>query len=74
MKRSRGSIAGRLGLALLAGLLVHLLLFPASGDESNRDCYSLIGYEVPCGNLSIAVGAVTTCLVAGVLLRPKSAS
>jgi hypothetical protein len=70
MKRSRGSIAGRLALALLAGFLVHLLLFPAGSDESDsRACHSVIGYEVPCGNQSYAAGAVTTLLVAGLLLK-----
>lgn len=64
------STAGRLALAVGAGLVVHLLLFNASKDDSYPHvCYSLIGYEVPCGNLSYAAGAVTTCLVAGFLLR-----
>ena len=60
----------RLALALAAGLLVHLLLFNASKDDSDPPvCYSLIGYEVPCGNLSYAAAAVTACLAAGLLLR-----
>ena len=68
---TRKSLAGRLAVALLAGLVVHLLLFPASGvDTIPPVCYSLIGsYEVPCGNVSYAAGAITTLLVAGFLLR-----
>lgn len=70
----RNAIVGRLALAVIAGLIVHLLLFNAGKDESDeRACYSIIGYEVPCGNLSIAAGSITTCLVAGLLLRGTAA-
>lgn len=68
--RGRSSIAGRLALAVIAGLVVHLLLFNASKDDSDPPvCYSLIGYEVPCGNLSYAAASVSACVVAGSLLR-----
>lgn len=74
MKRRRGAernaIVGRFALAVIAGLIVHLLLFNAGKDESDdRACYSIIGYEVPCGNLSIAAGSITTCFVTALLLR-----
>lgn len=36
--------------ALIAGLAVLLLLFPASGiDTQPPECYSMPGYVVPCG-------------------------
>jgi hypothetical protein len=36
-------------IALLAGLVVLLLLFPGSGiDRQPPECYSMFGYVVPC--------------------------
>jgi hypothetical protein len=64
------SILWRLALAVLAGFVVNLLLFAASADElpSSKVCYSLIGYEVPCGNQHYVAAVATTCVVAGLLL------
>jgi hypothetical protein len=53
----------------MAGLVVHLLLTTFSKDDSDPPvCYSLIGYVVPCGNVSSAAASVSACVVAGVLL------
>ena len=44
-------------------------LFNAGKDEQSPSaCYSLIGYDVPCGNLSYAAAAATTGAVAVLLL------
>jgi hypothetical protein len=59
-----------MALVVVAGLVVHLLLLTTSKDDSDPPvCYSLIGYTVPCGNLSYAAAACTACVVAAVLLR-----
>jgi hypothetical protein len=52
-------------VALLAGLAVLLLLFPASGIEPQPPvCYSMIGYVVPCDAwVSWAAAAATAGLV-----------
>lgn len=51
--------------ALLAGLAVLLLLFPASGiDTQPPECYSMLGYAVPCGAWVAWAGAA---VVAGVV-------
>jgi hypothetical protein len=65
----RRSIVGRLACAVVAGVVVHLLLFNAGKDDSDPPvCHSLPGYVVPCGNLSYAAGAGTAGLVTVVLL------
>jgi hypothetical protein len=65
----RRSIVGRLACAVVAGVVVHLLLFNAGKDDSDPPvCQSLPGYVVPCGNLSYAAGAGTAGLVTVVLL------
>ncbi len=52
-------------VALLAGLAVLLLLFPASGiDPQPPVCYSMFGYVVPCDAwVAWAAGAATAGLV-----------
>lgn len=52
-------------IALLAGLAVLLLLFPASGvDPIPPVCYSILGYVVPCDAwVAWAAGAATAGLV-----------
>lgn len=66
----RRHLAGPLATAAAVGLLVHLLLFTAGKDDSDPPvCHSLIGYDVPCGNLSYAAGSISACVVAGRLLR-----
>jgi hypothetical protein len=42
-------MAMRVAIAVAAGLIVVLLLFPASGiDPIPPRCFSIVGYEVPC--------------------------
>jgi hypothetical protein len=55
----------KVGIALLAGLVVLVLLFPASGTSSNPPtCYSVLGYVVPCDAwVAWAVGAATAAVV-----------
>lgn len=55
--------------ALLAGFIVLVLLFPASGiDPQPPVCYSVFGYEVPCEAwVSWAAGIVTAVVVGGAL-------
>jgi hypothetical protein len=57
--------AGTIVVALLAGLLVLLALFPAGGtDTQPPDCYSYLLYEVPCEQwVAPLAGAVTAGLV-----------
>lgn len=52
-------------VALLAGLVVLVLLFPASGVEPiPPQCFSVFGYTVPCdAGLSWAAGAATAGIV-----------
>ncbi|MCA1569959.1 MAG: hypothetical protein LC798_06480 [Chloroflexi bacterium] len=56
-------------LALLAGLVVLVLLFPGSGiDRQPPECYSVFGYVVPCeAGWAVAAGAATAGVVAMVL-------
>ncbi|CAN5506899.1 hypothetical protein BH20CHL7_BH20CHL7_13350 [soil metagenome] len=58
-----------IAIALLAGLVVLVLLFPASGiDPIPPQCYSAFGYVVPCAD-GLAVGAaIATAAMAGALL------
>jgi hypothetical protein len=50
---------------LLAGLVVLLLLSPAHGvDTLPPQCFSVVGYDVPCGEgLAVAAGAATAAVV-----------
>jgi hypothetical protein len=52
-------------VALLAGLAVVLLLFPGSGIERQPpECYSMLGYVVPCDAwVAWAAGAATAGVV-----------
>lgn len=69
MEDSRGRGAGvrvaLLTVAVSVGFLALILLFPASGvDTDPPQCFSTFGYTVPCGSgLSFATGVV----VAGAL-------
>ncbi|MEX1171363.1 MAG: hypothetical protein WEG56_02005 [Chloroflexota bacterium] len=58
-----------LAIALLAGLVVLVLLFPASGiDPIPPECYSVFGYVVPCAD-GLAVGAaIVVAVIVGALL------
>ncbi|HET6745355.1 MAG TPA: hypothetical protein VFH90_05815 [Candidatus Limnocylindria bacterium] len=38
----------KVAVALVAGIVVLVALFPASGPAAS--CYSLVGYRVPCGD------------------------
>jgi hypothetical protein len=60
-------------VGLLAGLVVLVLLFPASGiDPIPPQCFSVFGYTVPCGEgWAVAAGAATAGVV-GVSLWLKS--
>lgn len=62
--------------AAAVGILIVLLLFPASGiDRNPPECYSIFGYVVPCGaGLSAGLapaGAVVAGAVAYVLMRRR---
>ena len=63
----------KVAVALLAGLVVLVLLFPASGiDPLPPQCFSVLGYTVPCGGgLAVAAGAATAGVV-GLSLWLKS--
>lgn len=52
--------------ALVAAVLTHVLLAPASGIDTNPpECYSYFGYVVPC-NSALWIGvAVVAGLIAG---------
>ena len=52
-------------IALLAGLVVLVLLFPGSGiDRQPPECYSVFGYTVPCeAGWAVAAGAATAAVV-----------
>ena len=52
-------------IALVAGLVVLLLLFPGSGNANQPpECYSMFGYVVPCDAwVAWVAGATTTGLV-----------
>ena len=64
MQGARMTVA-KVASALLAGLVVLVLLFPASGIVPIPPrCFSAFGYEVPCGGgLAAAAGAVTAGVV-----------
>lgn len=61
-------------VAVLAGALVAVLLFPYSGvDTQPPECYSVFGYVVPCDGAFAVVSAVGAgALVAvGILLGSR---
>ena len=54
--------------AATAGLAVALLGCPASGDDAiPPTCWAALGYEVPCGRMLCAGGALAAAAVAGTL-------
>jgi hypothetical protein len=55
----------KLALALLAGFVVLVLLFPGSGTgAAPPTCFSVFGYTVPCDQRwAVAAGAATTAIV-----------
>ena len=55
----------KLAVPLIAGLVVLVLLAPASGVATQLpQCWSVFGYGVPCGSgLSLAAGAATAGVV-----------
>lgn len=61
--------AAKVAIALLAGLVVLVLLFPASGvDTLPPECYSVFGYTVPCGDgIAVAAGTALAAVI-GLLL------
>jgi hypothetical protein len=64
-KQGARMTVAKVAVALLAGLVVLVLLFPASGIEPIPPrCFSVFGYEVPCGGgLGVATGAATAAVV-----------
>ena len=66
----RNSIVRRVAVATIVGLVLHLLIYTQAKDDSDPPvCYSLIGYVVPCGNLSYAAASIGASFVAVLLLR-----
>ena len=63
------STAAKVAIAVLAGLVVLVLLFPASGvDTLPPECYSVLGYTVPCGGgVAVAAGTAMAAVI-GLLL------
>ena len=59
------STAAKVAIAMLAGLVVLVLLFPASGvDTQPPECYSVFGYTVPCGGgVAVAAGTATAAVI-----------
>lgn len=55
----------RIALSILAGVVVLVLLAPASGaDTLPPQCWAMLGYSVPCGSaLSLAAGAATAGII-----------
>ena len=55
----------KVALAVVAGLIVLVLLFPASGIQPIPPvCYSVFGYVVPCGEgWALAAGAAAAVFV-----------
>ena len=57
-------------IALLAGLAVLLLLFPASGiDPQPPVCYSMFGYVVPCDAWVAWAAAAAAAGLVGLAMR-----
>jgi peptidoglycan/LPS O-acetylase OafA/YrhL len=65
-RRSRRRIIPAVAVALLAGVVVCILLLPASGvDARPGQCYSALGYTVPCEAGVAMASAVAAAAVAG---------
>lgn len=65
-KRSSWPSARTIIVALLAGLVVLVLLFPGSGNAAQPPtCYSVFGYVVPCDAWVSWVAALATAGVVG---------
>lgn len=63
------SIWPAIAAALVAAVLTHVLLAPASGIDTNPpECYSYFGYVVPCNNGLWIVVALVTGVVAGAVV------
>jgi len=64
-RRAARPSVGTVIVALLAGLVVLLILFPAGGtDDQPPDCYSFLYYPVPCERwVAPVAGAATAALV-----------
>lgn len=62
-------MVAKVAVALLAGLVVLVLLFPASGIEPiPPECFSVFRYTVPCqGGVAIVAGAATAAVVGSLL-------
>ena len=57
-------------IALLAGLVPLVLLFPASGiSTAPPECYSAFGYTVPCNVGPAIIAAVAAAGVVGLSFR-----
>jgi hypothetical protein len=57
---------GTIVVALLAGLVVLVLLFPGSGNAAQPPtCYSMFGYVVPCDAWVSWVAAAATAGLVG---------
>jgi len=62
--------AAKVAVPLLAGLVVFVLLFPASrSTDIPPECYSLFAYyNVPCGSGVAITAGVATAVVVGLAL------
>lgn len=69
VRQGTWTTAAILAIVVLAGLVVLVLLFPASGvDTQPPACYSVFGYQVPCGDgVAVAAGAAAAAAI-GLLL------
>jgi predicted benzoate:H+ symporter BenE len=73
MEKSSGRRArpswGTLVVAFLTGLLVFLILFPASGVDSDPPvCRAMLFYVVPCERWVAPLVAITAAVVIGLAL------
>lgn len=60
---------GTLLVALLTGLLIFLILFPASGVDSDPPvCRAMLFYVVPCENWVAPLAAIVTAAAVGLAL------
>jgi multisubunit Na+/H+ antiporter MnhB subunit len=66
LERIGRSWTAKIAIAVGAGLVVLVLLFPASGNSREPpECSSVFGYTVACdAGLAVAAGAVTAGAVA----------
>jgi len=59
----------KIALALLAGLAVLVLLYPANtADTLPQQCFSMVGLGAPCGAGLAVPGGVATAVIVGLLL------